>query len=182
MGDALATAAVALGSNLEPRFDHLQQAIIALARHPRITTLKVARVYVAPAVPVPGVHVAVGDDYLNTAITFQTPLSPLALLEALKVIERALGRDPTLHPHGGPRPIDLDLILLGQHQLHTPRLTLPHPRLSQRVFVLQPLCDLLPFMQIPTERRTLRQALEAALIASDQSLLQPYSQALTIPA
>jgi 2-amino-4-hydroxy-6-hydroxymethyldihydropteridine diphosphokinase len=180
MGTHLVTAAVALGSNLEPKFDALQRAVDLLSSLPAITALRVAHVYIAKAVPVPGVAIAPGDDYLNTAVTFQTALPPIALLDALKSIEHTLGRDQTLHPHGAPRPIDLDLLLLGHCTLTSSRLTIPHPRLSQRIFVLQPLCDLIPFANIPGEHRTIRQAFEHALLTQGSSLLLRDPRSLTI--
>jgi 2-amino-4-hydroxy-6-hydroxymethyldihydropteridine diphosphokinase len=173
--------ALALGSNIEPRFDCLQQAVNQLAKLETIVDLRVARVYVAQAQPVPGVDVAPGSEYLNTAVTFRTTLDPLTLLERVKQIETSLGRDTKLHPHGASRPIDCDVILHGQSIVTHPRLTLPHPRMLDRVFVLQPLCDLLPFAPIPGDGRTLRAALERLLIEQRKPLLQPYLASLTMP-
>ena len=90
---------------------------------------------------------ATGPDYLNAVAALETGLPPSALLQALLEIERAHGRArPYRH---APRTLDLDLLLHGASRLDTPELILPHPRLHERAFVLVPLADIAPDLQIP---------------------------------
>jgi 2-amino-4-hydroxy-6-hydroxymethyldihydropteridine diphosphokinase len=86
--------------------------------------------------------------FLNGAIVVETALSPQDLLEVLLVVERELGRTRE-GPRYGPRTIDLDLLLYGEMELDEPGLTVPHPRLSERVFALEPLSELAPGLVVP---------------------------------
>lgn len=86
--------------------------------------------------------------FLNACLRVATTLAPLDLLDAVKALERALGRDPTVVRHG-PRVIDVDILLLGDLAFETPRLTLPHPALTERRFVLVPLLELDPDLGVP---------------------------------
>ena len=88
-----------------------------------------------------------GPDYLNAVACFDTTLSPQALLEALQAIEHRHGRERPYR--NAPRTLDLDLLLYGQQQIETPTLTVPHPRMHERAFVLLPLAALLPDAVIP---------------------------------
>jgi len=88
--------------------------------------------------------------FLNAAALLETELSPLDLLHALLAIEHAMGRDRSTAPPKGPRIIDLDLLLYGDVILQTPELTLPHPAMHERRFVLAPLSEIAPKMQHPT--------------------------------
>jgi 2-amino-4-hydroxy-6-hydroxymethyldihydropteridine diphosphokinase len=87
--------------------------------------------------------------FLNGAVAVETELSPRELLERLLTIERRLGRVRGGGPRYGPRTIDLDLLVYGEEQLDEPGLTVPHPRLAERRFVLEPLAELDPSLQIP---------------------------------
>ena len=86
--------------------------------------------------------------FLNAVAEVETELEPRALLDELLAVERQLGRDRT-GPRFGPRTIDLDLLLHGDAVVDEPGLTVPHPRLHQRVFVLEPLAELAPSLEIP---------------------------------
>lgn len=88
-----------------------------------------------------------GPDYLNAVAELHTALQPLQLLDALQVIEAAHGRRRP-YPNA-PRTLDLDLLLYGQRVLQAPALTLPHPRLHERAFVLEPLFELAPGVEHP---------------------------------
>jgi 2-amino-4-hydroxy-6-hydroxymethyldihydropteridine diphosphokinase len=88
-------------------------------------------------------------NFLNGAAAVETDLSPQALLERLLAIERRLGRVRGDGPRFGPRTIDLDLLLYGDQTLDEPGLTVPHPRLTKRRFVLEPLAELDPSLEIP---------------------------------
>ncbi len=90
---------------------------------------------------------ASGPDFLNAVVELRTSLTPQELLAALQTIELSHGRQrPFRH---APRTLDLDLLLYGSLQLNTPGLQLPHPRMHQRAFVLAPLAELAPDLQIP---------------------------------
>lgn len=87
-------------------------------------------------------------DFLNACLTIETDLDPERLLDTCKDVERALGRVPG-GPRHGPRPIDVDLLLLGDLVHESDRLTLPHPEVSARRFVLEPLLELEPGLTLP---------------------------------
>ncbi len=87
-------------------------------------------------------------DFLNACVAIETDLSPLELLDECKRVERELGREPGGVRHG-PRPIDVDVLLLGDLELRTERLTLPHPEITSRRFVLEPLLELDPELALP---------------------------------
>ena len=86
-------------------------------------------------------------DFLNAAIRISTTLEPEGLLDVCKAIEIERGR--TLGPRHGPRPLDVDLLILGEIELRTDRLTLPHPEVRNRRFVLAPLLELDPGLTLP---------------------------------
>ena len=100
--------------------------------------------------------------FLNGAILLETGLEPRALLDRLLAVERELGRSRD-GPRYGPRTIDLDLLLYGDRVVDEPGLTVPHPRLHERAFALEPLLDLDPELEIPGRGRV------SALLAGLQS-------------
>jgi 2-amino-4-hydroxy-6-hydroxymethyldihydropteridine diphosphokinase len=87
--------------------------------------------------------------FLNGAVALETDISPRELLQRLLEIERRLGRVRGEGPRFGPRTIDLDLLLYGDEQIDEPRLQIPHPRLHERRFALEPLAELDPALEIP---------------------------------
>lgn len=91
-------------------------------------------------------------DFLNAAIEVETELGPEQLLDVCKEVERALGREQN-RPRHSPRPIDVDLLLLGDHQYSSERLTLPHAEVTSRRFVLEPLLELDPDLALPDGTR-----------------------------
>lgn len=99
--------------------------------------------------------------YLNAAVAVQTERSAQDLLAALLGIETALGRTREGGERWGPRALDLDLLLYDQLVCHTPTLTLPHPEVHRRRFVLQPLADIAPTLEHPVLRRSIRALLAA---------------------
>jgi len=130
-------AYVALGSNLGDRRAHLAAALLALDALPATRLLAASPVYeTAPLGP------AGQQDYLNAVARVATTLAPHALLDALLAIEQSRGR--VRRERWGPRTLDLDLLLHGDTALQDPRLTLPHPAMLGRAFVLTPLHDLAP--------------------------------------
>ena len=127
---------IGLGANLGAALDSLRGATAALAALPGTRLLATSRIYrSAPVGP------AGQDDYLNAAVHLATELPPEALLDASQAIEARAGRVRT--QRWGPRTLDLDLLLWGDAEIDTERLTVPHPRLVERNFVLLPLIDLL---------------------------------------
>jgi 2-amino-4-hydroxy-6-hydroxymethyldihydropteridine diphosphokinase len=127
------TVALALGSNMGDRLAVLRAVVAALP--PYVMVEAASGVYETPPV-----YVADQPAFLNAALLGVTHLEPLTLLWALKHIEADLGRQPTFRY--GPRLIDIDIVFYGERRVATPELTLPHPRLAEREFVLRPLADI----------------------------------------
>ena len=129
-----------LGSNLGDRRAALQDAVDLLAARGVRATAS-SSVYATP----PWGAVADQPDFLNACIAIETDLVPGAVLTACKAVERALGRPRPHEPgyvHHGPRPVDVDVLLLGDVELRSRRLTVPHPAITRRRFVLVPLLEL----------------------------------------
>ena len=133
---------IGLGSNLEAPRRQVERAFDELARLPRTHLAGRSRLYRSDPVGPAG-----QPDYVNAVAALDTALEPLALLDALQAIERTHGRVRTLR--WGPRTLDLDLLLYGERVQACERLTLPHPRLHERAFVLYPLADLAPGLVLP---------------------------------
>ncbi len=100
--------------------------------------------------------------FLNGAVALETSLSPRRLLERLLTVERRLGRDRAREERFGPRTVDLDLLLFGPETVDEPGLVVPHPRLAERRFALEPLAELDPELTLPDGRRA-RDLLAAGL-------------------
>ncbi|PUE43138.1 2-amino-4-hydroxy-6-hydroxymethyldihydropteridine diphosphokinase [Limnohabitans sp. Bal53] len=130
------TAYVALGANLGDARSTVLQAFETLAREPGIDVTGRSALYrTAP-------HEAQGPDFINAVARIDTRLSAPDVLDALQAIEHQTGR---LRPYvNAPRTLDLDLLFYGDACMHSPRLTLPHPRWRERAFVLVPLADVWP--------------------------------------
>ncbi|MGB2360165.1 MAG: 2-amino-4-hydroxy-6-hydroxymethyldihydropteridine diphosphokinase, partial [Porticoccaceae bacterium] len=139
----MALAYIGLGSNLSDLVDgqhrdsksQLQLAIDSLSEHPQVQLLKVSSFYQTQAIG-PGEQ----PDYINAAAMLQTELRPLALLDLLQSIENQQGRVRTVR--WGARTLDLDILLYDQLRENSSRLSLPHPRMHERGFVLAPLCEI----------------------------------------
>lgn len=150
-------AYVALGSNLgEPR----RQVLAAMAALDALPQTRVtAR---SPLYRTPPWGVLEQPDFINAAVQLETALSPYALLDALLALELAAGRVRSVR--NGPRTLDLDLLHMEGVRLDEARLTLPHPRILERAFVLLPLADIAPDLLLPGQGRVaeLRAAVDAA--------------------
>lgn len=133
---------VGLGGNLGDAKRTVLDALASLAELPHSRRVAVSSLYRSAPVD------AGGPDFVNAVAELTTDLSPLQLLRALQAIEQAAGRERPFR--NAPRTLDLDLLLFGQRVLDTPALTLPHPRLHLRAFVLQPLLELAPDLHHPT--------------------------------
>jgi 2-amino-4-hydroxy-6-hydroxymethyldihydropteridine diphosphokinase len=141
MPETLHTAAIALGSNLSSQFgdpaDNLHEALRRLALFGHVTAVSSFHT----TEPVGYLN---QPHFVNAAALLQTSLLPLDLLHGLLAIEHAMGRDRANAPPKGPRVIDLDLLLYADTTLETPDLTLPHPAMHERAFVLAPLSEIAP--------------------------------------
>lgn len=138
------TAYVALGANLGDAGAALRQAVLALAGLPRTTVRQLSGLYrTAPLDTDSGSEAAApGSDYLNAVVALETGLTAPALLDALQAIEQQAGRERPYR--NAPRTLDLDLLLFGSTRIESARLTVPHPRMAQRAFVLVPLAEIAP--------------------------------------
>jgi 2-amino-4-hydroxy-6-hydroxymethyldihydropteridine diphosphokinase len=142
--------ALALGGNLGPVAETLGAALRRLEA--ALGPLRVSPLYRTAAVsPIPQ------PDYLNAAAVGRTFLPPDAVLALAKALEHAAGRRPG--PRFGPRPLDIDLLLWDGLVSTDPELTIPHPRLRERRFVLEPLADLVPELAVPPDGRTVAELL-----------------------
>jgi 2-amino-4-hydroxy-6-hydroxymethyldihydropteridine diphosphokinase len=132
---------IGLGANLGDPAATLEAAVSSLAALPQTTLSARSKIFVSAPIDAPG------PDYLNAVVEIETKLLPAVLLRELQRIEQAHGRERT-YRHA-PRTLDLDLLLYGDQAIATPDLTVPHPRLHERAFVLLPLLELAPELEIP---------------------------------
>ena len=136
-----------LGSNVGDREDNLRGAVTALEAH-GVEVLAASSIYETA----PQGEVTDQPDFLNAALRVRTELEPEELLDACKRVERGLGREAG-GPRHGPRAIDVDVLLLDDLEYTSPRLTLPHPEVTTRRFVLEPLLELDPEALLPDGAR-----------------------------
>jgi len=147
------TAYLGLGSNLGDRQSNLDRALEFLGQ--RLRVKKISSIY--DSEPVGNVE---QPRFLNLVCEVATNLPPMALLALGKGIENKLGRWGG--PSGAPRTIDIDILLYGDEVMETPELTIPHPRMAKRAFVLVPLAEIAPNAKNPVSGKTAREMLEAA--------------------
>lgn len=143
-----------MGSNLGDRASHLQAALESLSQHLEIAVLSVSSLYETEPQDVPD-----QPWFLNRAAAITTDLTPHELLQVLQTIEREAGRARTTEVRRGPRPLDLDILLFGTQSINTPDLTIPHPRITGRRFVLEPLLELNPELRHPVTNELLSTSL-----------------------
>jgi 2-amino-4-hydroxy-6-hydroxymethyldihydropteridine diphosphokinase len=128
---------IGLGSNLNQPLLHVEQAFEKLAQHQHLRHARISPIYQSKPVGPQD-----QPDFINAVAHAQTQLGPHDTLDLLQSIENAHGRKRIRH--WGERSLDLDLLLYGSAEIHTPRLTVPHPHMHVRSFVLYPLADLVP--------------------------------------
>jgi len=138
-------AFIGLGANLGDAAGALRAAQMALAALPQTRGLRCSPVYRSAPID------SSGPDYLNAVAVLHTALTAPALLAQLQAIELAHGRERPYR--NAPRTLDLDLLLYGAAVIESPTLTVPHPRLHERAFVLRPLADLAPDLHVPGRGR-----------------------------
>jgi 2-amino-4-hydroxy-6-hydroxymethyldihydropteridine diphosphokinase len=136
-----------LGSNEGDRISNLRAARDALGDH-GVEVIASSSVYQTA----PQGEVLDQPDFLNACLRVRTGLGPEELLDVAKAVERELGREPGGARHG-PRPIDVDVLLLGDLEFRSERLSLPHPEVTSRRFVLEPLLELDPELALPDGTR-----------------------------
>jgi 2-amino-4-hydroxy-6-hydroxymethyldihydropteridine diphosphokinase len=147
-------AYIGLGSNLEDPHSQLQRAFVDLAGLPETRLLARSSLYRSAPLGSPDQpdlsnqpDLANQPDFVNAVAKIETALAPQALLQALLRIEHEHGRERTFR--NAPRTLDLDVLLYNDMQLHEPGLTIPHPQMHLRAFVLQPLLEIAPDIDIP---------------------------------
>ena len=145
------TAYIGLGGNLGDREALLGAAVRGLAVQPGVELRVCSSLYETAAVGPPQ------PDYLNAVVVVQTSLEPVELLECLRSLERAAGRER--RERWGPRTLDADLLLYGERVVEEPGLMVPHPELHRRRFVLEPLAEVAPWAVHPVLARTVDELL-----------------------
>ena len=162
-------AFLALGSNLGDRLDTLQRAVDLLAGISGIEVVRSSRVYETGPVGPPQ------PDYLNAVVEVRTLLAPAELLAACLGVEDALGR--VRRERWGPRTVDVDVLTYGEEDVDEPDLTIPHPRMHERGFVLVPLLELTADPHLPGGRQIGDLRLGPDVIVD----VRPYAPSLRVP-
>ena len=151
MNVELATAYLGLGSNMGDRRENIDKAMEYLSRRLRVT--EKSSVYDTEPIGNPQ-----QPRFLNMVCQVKTMLKPQDLLVLSKGIESKMGRLPG--KSNSPRPIDIDILFYGEEVVKTPELTIPHPRLTQRAFVLVPLAEIAPALIHPVNKKTVTELLK----------------------
>jgi 2-amino-4-hydroxy-6-hydroxymethyldihydropteridine diphosphokinase len=155
---------ISVGSNMGAKLDNCLKGIAALTESGKGDLLGVSRFYQTSPVDYTD-----QDWFLNAAVKMTTSESPMSLLDRLIDIQRRMGRKAD-GIRFGPRVLDLDILLYDDSVMQSPRLTIPHPRMHKRAFVLQPICDIDPLIIHPVLGKTMGQLL-AALDDDEQRVI-----------
>ncbi len=151
------TVHLGLGSNVGDPLETLTAAVEVLHDIDGFAVVDVSGVYETPPWPPPDDPRSVTQDpYMNMVVVGVTTLTPEGLLSETQLIETAFGRDRRREVRWGPRTLDIDLLLMEDLERDTPEVTLPHPRIAERAFVLVPLLEVMPGGQLPDGRRLTR--------------------------
>lgn len=140
------SAYIGIGSNLDTPKSQVERALSALAAHRDIDIEKVSNLYLSKAIGPDN-----QPDYVNGAVHIKTTLSPMTLLDTLQDIEQQQGR--IRNERWGARTLDLDILLYQNHTIDTDRLTIPHPELANRNFVILPLLDIDTKLTLPNGQK-----------------------------
>ena len=146
-------AYISLGSNIGDRFEILKAAIEELNAYANINVISISSIYETD--PVGYVN---QDQFLNMVMELKTTLDPYELLSLCLEIEKNLGRKRDIR--WGPRTLDLDILLYNQENIKSEKITVPHPRMQERAFVLIPLLEIAPNIKLPTMKIPLHAILE----------------------
>jgi len=163
------TVFIGLGSNVGDRVDFCNRVVTLLSLLPHSRVASVSRLYETEPIN-DGANPGDGW-FLNGVVQIETALPPKRLLSILREIERGLGRDQD--DRSGPRTMDLDLLFYGDRTINEPDLTVPHPRLHRRRFVLAPLSEIAPLWTHPVSQRSMRQLLAEVEDRSEVRLFSP---------
>ena len=158
---------IALGTNLEPRAAHLDKALELFHSLSGVEVKRVSSIYESK----PEGYLD-QPDFLNLVLEAETELLPLDLLDSCQTIEQELGRVRTIR--FGPRTLDVDIVLYGVESIDEERLTVPHPRMQERSFVLLPLQELNPEYVVPEWNKTVNE-LVAELPSKDLEEIWKYA-------
>ncbi|MFT4647009.1 MAG: dihydroneopterin aldolase/2-amino-4-hydroxy-6-hydroxymethyldihydropteridine diphosphokinase [Glaciecola sp.] len=155
LSNTRAQAAIALGGNMGDVESTFRRALLRLDKNPGITLLRRSDWIETVAVGGP-----VGQaNFLNGAISLETTLAPSDLFAACQEVETHFGRDRSNEEHCGPRTLDLDILLYGDQSVAQEDLTIPHPRMTERRFVLEPLAQIVPDWIVPGADATVEECL-----------------------
>ncbi|NQV73413.1 2-amino-4-hydroxy-6-hydroxymethyldihydropteridine diphosphokinase [bacterium] len=168
---------IAFGSNLGNRIELLQSAVNALQQEEGIVLERISSVYESPALVMEGSPAQ--PDYLNAVAFGSTTLLPADLLDVFLAIEARFGRNRAAEGRWQARTLDLDLLNWGTETIETPKLTLPHPRIASRRFVLDPLAEIDPNLKLPSPYNCTVEYLHAHCHDSARTTLSRF--VLTIP-
>ena len=158
----MVTCYIGIGANLGDARDHVERAIRRLGQLPQSRLVANSSLFCTAPLD------ATGDDYVNAVARLDTRLAAEALLDALQAIELEFGRERPYR--NAPRTLDLDLLLYGQQQIATSTLEVPHPRMTERAFVLMPLADIAPDLEVKGKpvREWLQQADKTGIVSANE--------------
>lgn len=142
------SAWLALGANLGAAENTISQAIRTIAQWQHTQLIRASSLYQTAPIE------ATGNDYINAVVEISTQLSPQHLLQQCQAAEAAAGRQRSYR--NAPRTLDIDVLLYGDQHIHQNNLTIPHPRMYQRAFVLVPLAEIAPHMVTPAQLDAVR--------------------------
>lgn len=163
---------IALGSNMGDRLANLQQAVNQIDDEIG-PVLQCSSVYEVPAVGFSGAI------FLNACLVAESEKTPKVILKGLQAIENEMGRKKVCDGLYHDRPIDLDLIMVEDEIIHSDELTVPHPRFQDRLFVLEPLCEIAPEKRVPNQNQTVSQLTK---ICDDTTKISRFSEGIQRPA